>query len=400
MRAHIPKYRRHRASGQAVVTLSGRDVYLGRYDSPGSRKLYKEAIADWIASGDGLRASGPGGLSTNGQLIVGHVALAWLESYAKPRYVKGLRVTGQMIRARRAVEELAREHGELLAHRFGADHLLQIRERLVKAGLARPYINSLCGVIRQLWAWAATADGGNLVPPGQAHALRLLRSLTRNAVVKGARVQEGVEVMPAIREHVEVYLTWLPPIVADLFRVQLLAGMRPCEVCGMRPADIDRTGKLRDGTMFPGLWVYDVADQHNKNAHRDQARVVLLGPLAQAILQPYMNKPELSYLFSPAETVRQLGHEIGQWKRLPGELYGADALAHAVRRAFAQQQKRGPVLPLWRPNQLRHLRATEIRSRYDGDCARVVLGHRLPGITGRYAHDDLQKGALVMREIG
>ncbi len=29
----IPKYRLHRASGQAVVTLNGRDFYLGKYNS-------------------------------------------------------------------------------------------------------------------------------------------------------------------------------------------------------------------------------------------------------------------------------------------------------------------------------------------------------------------------------
>lgn len=29
---YLPKYRKHRASGQAVVTLNGRDCYLGPHD--------------------------------------------------------------------------------------------------------------------------------------------------------------------------------------------------------------------------------------------------------------------------------------------------------------------------------------------------------------------------------
>ena len=30
----IPSYRHHKPSGQAVVTLNGRDIYLGAWDTP------------------------------------------------------------------------------------------------------------------------------------------------------------------------------------------------------------------------------------------------------------------------------------------------------------------------------------------------------------------------------
>jgi len=33
-----PKYRRHKATGQAVVTLSGRDFYLGQWQSAKSKR--------------------------------------------------------------------------------------------------------------------------------------------------------------------------------------------------------------------------------------------------------------------------------------------------------------------------------------------------------------------------
>src|SRR3954467_567515 len=49
-----PKYRKHKASGQAVVTLSGRDFYLGPYDSLESRSKYDRLITEWIANGRGL----------------------------------------------------------------------------------------------------------------------------------------------------------------------------------------------------------------------------------------------------------------------------------------------------------------------------------------------------------
>jgi hypothetical protein len=36
--SRIPSYRRHKASGQAVVTLAGRDIYLGAYGSAASKR--------------------------------------------------------------------------------------------------------------------------------------------------------------------------------------------------------------------------------------------------------------------------------------------------------------------------------------------------------------------------
>ena len=45
---HLPKYRKHRASGQAIVTLSARDHYLGPYGTKVSKDLYDRLIAEWL----------------------------------------------------------------------------------------------------------------------------------------------------------------------------------------------------------------------------------------------------------------------------------------------------------------------------------------------------------------
>ncbi len=47
----IPSYRRHKPSGQAVVTLGGRDVYLGPWRSPDSKRQYRRRIAEYLAGG-------------------------------------------------------------------------------------------------------------------------------------------------------------------------------------------------------------------------------------------------------------------------------------------------------------------------------------------------------------
>ncbi len=47
----FPAYQLHRASGQAVVTLNGRDCYLGPHNSNASRVEYDRLIAEWLANG-------------------------------------------------------------------------------------------------------------------------------------------------------------------------------------------------------------------------------------------------------------------------------------------------------------------------------------------------------------
>ena len=47
----VPRYRLHKPSGQAVVTIRApggarRDVYLGKYNSDDSRREYARVVAD------------------------------------------------------------------------------------------------------------------------------------------------------------------------------------------------------------------------------------------------------------------------------------------------------------------------------------------------------------------
>ena len=46
----VPCYRLHRPSGRAVVTLNGKDVYLGAHDSPESRTEYQRVVGEWLAA--------------------------------------------------------------------------------------------------------------------------------------------------------------------------------------------------------------------------------------------------------------------------------------------------------------------------------------------------------------
>jgi hypothetical protein len=42
-----PKYAFHKASGQAVVKINGKVVYLGRWNTPESKIRYQDAVRSW-----------------------------------------------------------------------------------------------------------------------------------------------------------------------------------------------------------------------------------------------------------------------------------------------------------------------------------------------------------------
>jgi len=46
-RNYVPKYRLHKASGQAFVELSGKRIYCGKYGTPESKEKYDRLVEEW-----------------------------------------------------------------------------------------------------------------------------------------------------------------------------------------------------------------------------------------------------------------------------------------------------------------------------------------------------------------
>ena len=46
-----PKYRHHRGTGQAVVTVDGKDFYLGKHGTAASKSKYARLINERVATG-------------------------------------------------------------------------------------------------------------------------------------------------------------------------------------------------------------------------------------------------------------------------------------------------------------------------------------------------------------
>src|SRR5258708_34508537 len=69
----VPKYRRH-SSGQARVTLNGKDYLLGLYNSAQSQEAYRRLIAEWLARphGQSSEARGQGESLSINKLILAY----------------------------------------------------------------------------------------------------------------------------------------------------------------------------------------------------------------------------------------------------------------------------------------------------------------------------------------
>jgi hypothetical protein len=79
-----PSYRLHKARGSAVVTINGKNHYLGKHNSPESHEKYARLISQWQANGKELSAlTAP---ESNEDLTVSELVLLYLDFAA--RYYK------------------------------------------------------------------------------------------------------------------------------------------------------------------------------------------------------------------------------------------------------------------------------------------------------------------------
>lgn len=205
-----------------------------------------------------------------------------------------------------------------------------------------------------------------------------------------------------------------------------LTGMRPGEVCSMRGRDLVTSGRI---------WEYRPAK--HKTAHHGKARVIFIGPQAQAVPRPWL-RPELeACFFQPAEAEferrraqrdrrkskvqpSQVDRRSANPACRPGDHYAADsypqAIVYASDRAFphpelprrdddettkafrkrreiwikahTEERRAWKAAHRWHPNQLHHSAATRLRREFGLDVARAVLGHSSPVVTEAYAELD------------
>jgi integrase len=402
----VPKYRKHKASGQAIVEINGRRYYLGPHGTQASHLEYDRLIGDWLASG-----RSPAFGKVEQVITLTELILSYLE-HAKKYYGEGTRGEyANMLRTLRPVRQL---YGRLPAREFGPLQLKAMREKFIANGNCRTYANQQVQRIVRMFRWAV-AEG--VIQPDLHQALAAVDGLRKGHT----EARESEKVKPVSDALLKATLPHLSPIVRAMVELHRLCGCRPGELVLLRPCDIDRTHDI-----------WEFRPTKHKNENREQDRCIYIGPKGQEILRPFLLRAADAYCFSPAESVAKQRADRGaarktplsygnrpgtnvkrKPKRQPGQRYTSESYQYAIRRACEkafpvpkeiakdpEAVKKWHVEHHWSPNQLRHTAATEIRRRFGLEAAQVTLGHSQADVTQIYAQRDYELAVRIAREVG
>jgi integrase len=423
----VPGLQHHKASGQAKVRLRGRDVYLGKWGSPEADAEYRRVVGEYLINGQ----APPPPTQPAAELSVNELAAAFMR-FAETHYVKNGRLTDEYACYKSALRPLKALYGLTPISQFGPVALKAVRQRMIESGWTRRTINNSIIRLRHMFKWGVENE---LVSPLTLQALQAVQGLQAGRCA--APDPDPVE--PVSEAAVEATLAHLSPVVQAMIRLQLLTGMRPGEVCLLRPCDLTM--------QMDGIWVYRPAS--HKTEHHDRERRIHIGPEGQVVLRPFLDRPADAYCFSPQEadgwrraqlrtkrkskpTPSQMARKpTSNRRRKPGERFTTASYRRAIERACEmafdmpdalrkppeldkperketepEKQERLRLAAEWRwqhcwnPNQLRHSRATIIREKFGVEAAQVVLGHSDSRVTDIYAQKNFDLAARIMKQIG
>ncbi len=316
-----------------------------------------------------------------------------------------------------AMKALADRFGNTAAAALEAPQLAALRDAMVYAQDAKgkprtlglKTVNGRLHIIKQAYQWARERG---LVPRETTADVLLVKPLLRGR----SKANDPEPVRPVSVSVVAATARQCPRVLRAMIRVQWLTGMRPGEVCVMRPADIDRSKPL---------WVY--RPHIHKLEHKEKDRWVVLGRKAQAVLRPFLDRGPLVYLFSPAEATAERRAKRAKNRKTPlscgnragtgrgrqsfAPAYSDETFRRAVHRATAKADKVAHArhkcddvtkvyVPQWNPNQIRHSWATRVRRDFGVEFASVGLGHSNLSTTEIYAERSMVKAAEVADRIG
>ncbi len=253
---------------------------------------------------------------------------------------------------------------------------------MVEDGLSRKTANQRIDRVKRMFKWGAASE---LIPAGIPQALSMVEGLKRGR----SEARETAPVRPVEDTVVEATLPHLPEVVGDMVRLQRLTGMRPAELCMIRPLDLDRSADV---------WTY--RPESHKTQHHGKERIVYIGPQAQGVLLRYLARDAAAYCFRPVDseakrlaarhaarrTPLSCGNKPGtnrkaKPKRKAGDGYGVNAYRRAIYRgcdlAFPH-----PELSALKESQLSEKQLAELRA----VAGRSSVGTEPIAAHGRYGN--------------
>ena len=402
-----PSYLLHRQSGQARVRIDGKEILLGKFNSPESWEKYHRLVAHHLLS----QGSGDSAVVSSESPISVAELLDRYDDFARRYYVKNGQPTDERYRA--IVTPLVQLYGSTPAKDFGPLKLKAFRQHIAARGslntakfdetgklvtpgekLSRTYLNNLIKSLVRIFKWAASEE---LLPAGVHESLCKVDGLKKG---KASGLAEPQAVKPVPEEHLWPVVRAVPPQIAAMIEIQYLTGGRPGEITIMRPCDIDRSGTI---------WSYRPASHKVENYEIN--REILLGPKVQVVLKSWLEgRDPTAYLFSPREAAlanaevletrrkkknsKKKKVSISE-KRPPREHYDDSSYRQAVVRACERVG-----VPKWTPGQLRHNAGTRVRQKFGAEAAQLVLGHNNLSTTEIYAEKDRRQYAEIIKQLG
>lgn len=380
----LPSYRLHKASGQAITRISGRDYYLGQYGTEESKKEFQRLVAESLTNPHfGIEKK---------RISIAEGVVSYLK-HAESYYSGGTEYVGM----RDACKPLIELYSSLHLTDFGIPQFKACRDFWIKRGCSRQYVNKQAKRLLRLAKWWV-AEG--LADPSLHQALKCVEPLKLGR----CDCPEAERILPVSDADVEATLPHLPPILQDAVKLQRLLGCRPGELVSLQPSMIDARGEV---------WTIRLTE--HKTAWRGHARLIFAGPKAQAILKPYLEKCKPDQcVFSPKVAVEQrkdvaeanrktplsCGNRRGSNrksnpKKTPGDKYTTQSYGKAIKFACKLAG-----VAVWSPNQLRHAAATALRESEGIESASLILGHKSLDVTQVYAEKSEAKAIEIAKKHG
>ncbi len=336
-RSRTPSLRRHKPSALGVVTLNGKDHYLGHW--PEGRKqppndvqaAYDRLIAEWLANGRRLQPA-PTEQSSSTGISINELLLAFIQHAEQHYRRKDGTHTSEPRDFKAALKPLKELYGTLAVIDFGPLKLKAVRQRLIDADLCRGVVNQRTRRTVRVFKWGVAEE---IVPEAVWRSLTTVRGLEKGR----SPARETEPVLPVAVEVVQATLPYLLPPARAIAELQLLTGMRPGEVCILRGCDLDTGGDV---------WLY--RPSHHKTAHRGKEQssplvrrdrkssnrssssIRRLTCSAPGIRWPPCAVRQRAQRKTPVQPSQQYRRQRKP-KRQPGQRYTAMSYSHAVAKA-------------------------------------------------------------------
>ncbi len=159
---------RHSNGRDAILYLSGKVHYLGRFGSAAARQEGDRLVAQWLANGRQFPEVHSG--MTINQLVLGF--LRHCDEY----YRKNGKRTREYGIIKEAVEVVLELFGDAPVVEFGPLRLKCVRERMIKRAWSRRYINKQIGRVIRCFRWGVENE---LVPETIYRSLRTVPGLKK-----------------------------------------------------------------------------------------------------------------------------------------------------------------------------------------------------------------------------